>query len=350
MSMASKKSFLPERFRTVAVIEKSQIVAQHSIGGETRKIAMPVTFTPFASVKPCTARCQFCSEALVHKEATVLSASLRPKSTYGHQLRRAFQELRGLSVGLSLSGLEATAEKAWFLDVLQAAIEHEKAGGQFDEKILYSNGTGLAVAPGNQEVLKVLEDLELTRIEMSRHSPDLKRNDAIMRFRDQVAVSQLPNFEIAVRTSLQYVPVKLVCVIQRAGVETMEEVENYLNWAHSLGVDTVVFRELSRLHDLYKPNITAKYVESARLPIEPLVDEAFLNPAFEAQEITDGYYYWNAKFRWKKKMSAIFETSDYLLMKQLHHSDVIYKMVFHANGNLCADWYPNTRVLMEIPA
>jgi hypothetical protein len=34
-------------------------------------------------------------------------------------------------------------------------------------------------------------------------------------------------------------------------------------------------------------------------------------------------------------------------MKARHRSGVIHKFVFHANGNLCADWDPEREVLLR---
>jgi hypothetical protein len=346
-------SFLPEKFRQLGLIPnivKSHEKVKHQINHSLYEIGLPVSFTPFASVKVCSARCQFCSETLIHQHASQLSSSLRPSASYAKQLRTAMRELIGLKCDLSLSGLEATSDNAWLMDVLQAVREHEQHGGAFDDKVLYSNGTGLAPQIHDSlATLHALRDTELKRIEMSRHSPEQVKNDQIMRFRKGVSVAQTSIFEETVRRALNYVPVKLVCVVQKCGVETLDAIEAYLHWAHAMGVDTVVFRELSRLHDLYKMNATSRYVEDASIGIEALVDMAFVkSPSFEPLDITEGYYYWNVKFRWNKKVNAIFETSDYKIMKQLHLSDVIYKLIFHANGNLCADWDPNTRVLMSV--
>jgi hypothetical protein len=228
-----------------------------------------------------------------------------------------------------------------------ASEEHEADGGIFLDKILYSNGTGL----GDPSLLEALQRVRLSRIEMSRHSLDNAKNNAIMRFRNGVAVKETLQFEANIELALRFVPVKLVCVLQKGGVEVLEDVVSYLDWADQHGVDTVVFRELSRLHDLYKPNATAKYVESSRVAIEPLVDHARNDGRFTLQQVTNGYYYWNVMFAWRsssgRQISAIFETSDYLLMKKLHLSDVVYKLVFHANGNLCSDWDPNTGLLFQ---
>ncbi|MCC6954727.1 MAG: radical SAM protein, partial [Deltaproteobacteria bacterium] len=179
----------------------SQSTVRHVIGATLRDVAMPVTFTPFASVEPCTARCRFCSEALVYKHSTRLSATLRPASDYGRKLRRVLAELRGLRVGLSLSGLEATSNSEWLLDVLAAAEEHVRSGGEFVERVLYSNGTGLAEESSQDSVsvLHALQRIALTRVEMSRHSLHQERNDAIMRFNAGVAIRSNDVFERTVR-------------------------------------------------------------------------------------------------------------------------------------------------------
>ena len=46
-------------------------------------------------------------------------------------------------------------------------------------------------------------------------------------------------------------------------------------------------------------------------------------------------------------VDVTFETSDYTTMKDRHASGVVHKLVFHANGNLCGDWDPGTRVLLR---
>ena len=51
--------------------------------------------------------------------------------------------------------------------------------------------------------------------------------------------------------------------------------------------------------------------------------------------------------RWRDAVDVTFETSDYTEMKARHALDVIHKLIFHANGKLCADWDPNTRVLLD---
>lgn len=48
------------------------------IGGRRYRAALPITLTPYASVRPCSARCGFCSENLRTQSGGVAAAQLRP--------------------------------------------------------------------------------------------------------------------------------------------------------------------------------------------------------------------------------------------------------------------------------
>ncbi len=326
---------------------------EHRVEGEAWRVALPVTFTPFASARPCSARCVFCSETLRHRDAGRLAASLRPGPEYREGLARALAALRGLPLGISLSGLEATDDPDWLLGVLDVLERHERhPEGRVTEKVLYSNAAGLCAETSGAVLLPRLARYGLTRVEVSRHHPEPARNDAIMRFRPGQPVARREVFEAAVRATRGHVPVRLVCIVQRPGVATPEDVEAYLRWAvDALGVTDVVFREFSRLHGLYLPNATARTVERDRVPMDtllaPLLPGGEASADFQPLGVTHGYYYWNARLRWRERCDVTFEASDYEAMKVRHRSGVIHKLVFHANGNLCADWDPEREVLLR---
>jgi hypothetical protein len=324
----------------------------HPLEGRLWPVALPVTFTPFASARPCSARCVFCSETLRPHGAGRLSASLRPGPRYQEGLARALAALQGLPLGISLSGLESTDAPEWLLGVLDVLEAHERhPAGHVEEKVLYSNAAGLCAETSGGVLLPRLARYGLTRVEISRHHPEAPRNDAIMRFRPGQPVARQVVFEEAVRAARGHVPVRLVCIVQRTGVATPADVVDYLRWAvERLGVTDVVFREFSRLHGLYQPNATWRTIERERVPIESLLEPLLPDGPgsdFEPVDVTRGYYYWNARLRWRGQCSVTFEASDYQDMKARHHSGVIHKFVFHANGNLCADWDPEREVLLR---
>lgn len=344
---------IEQRFPGVEIddrIDEGAELVRHRIGGIDRTFSLPVTFTPFASAQPCSARCVFCSETLRHRDATVLSAGLRPGAGYFEGLARALAELRGLPFGLSLSGLESTDDPDWLERVLDLLDAHD---GPITEKVLYTNTAGLARETHGARLIPRLARFGLDRAEVSRHHREQAANDLIMRFRDGKPVAGNAVFERTVRELGAALPVRLVCVIQRTGVHDLAGVEGYLAWARDeLGVTDVVFREFSRLGDLYKPNAPLRTIARDRVPIEDLIDEIWSaagNPVagFTPIRHTRGYYYWNLRCRWRDAVDVTFETSDYELMKARHHSDRVYKMIYHANGNLCADWDPETAVLLR---
>lgn len=331
-----------------------ELLREHMLGGRKWAVALPVTFTPFASAQPCSARCVFCSETLWPRDSQRLSASLRPGPGYHEGLGRALAELRGLPLGISLSGLESTDVSEWLLGVLDVLEAHERhPEGRVEEKVLYSNAAGLSRETSGAVLLPRLARYGLTRVEISRHHHEAARNNGIMRFRPGQPIARQEVFEEAVRATREHVPVRLVCIAQRTGVSALEEVEAYLSWAvEQLGVTDVVFREFSRLHGLYRPNGTQRTIERDRVAIEsllePLLPEALRGHSdFEPVELTQGYYYWNVRLRWRGRCDVTFEASDYQEMKARHRSGVIHKFVFHANGNLCADWDPEREVLLR---
>jgi len=318
----------------------------HVLAGQRRRFAQPLTFTPYASARACSARCRFCSETLIDDTAAgPMSASLRPGAGYFDALRRALRALQGVPLSYSLSGLENTDDPDWFLALL--ATLGEAGGPTIEDRVLYSNGAGLA--SDGARLLPALRDFGLSWLEWSRHHDDAGANQAIMRFRDGEIVADGDVFAQALRAAHDAVPVKLVCIVQQGGIATAEDVCRYIDWARAQGVRTVIFREFSMLPARYRPNVTRRYIDGTRVAIDALLLACLAAPrfvgAFAPLALTGGYYFWNARWQGPDGMEVVFETSDYGAMRAHEESGDVYKLVFHANGNLCAGWQPSRDVL-----
>jgi hypothetical protein len=323
---------------------------EHPIAGRAFAFAMPVTFTPFASARACSARCVFCSETLIPADTTRMSASLRPGPGYFDDLDATLAALRPVPLGLSLSGLEATDDAPWLLRLLAALMDHERRGGRWTDRVLYSNGAGLYPGTTGERIVPRLQDLALTRVELSRHADHEAANMAIMRFRPGVLVAEQAIFEDTVRFVSRHLPVRLVCVVQEGGVASVDQVLRYAAWARALGVRDLVFRELSRIHGGYRPTRSLRIVDRRRVPIERLLAPLLARAGhgdLRADAVTVGYYYWNVRFTYAGDTALVLETSDYNVMKQQHRTDVIHKLVFHADGTLAADWDPDRQVILR---
>ncbi|KAF0977896.1 hypothetical protein FDP41_003218 [Naegleria fowleri] len=326
-----------------------------------------LTFTPFAFATICNANCQFCSENLQRKHLenskskknSSPSKRIRNYDQYFNGLERVFQLLDtiqktvgSLNMGLSLSGLEATSEPIWLERLCQLLSQYPSL---FDERVLYSNGSGFTLHENVVENYFHNSVPKFDRIELSRQHFDEATNQAIMRFEKSQPIRSNTNYEHIVRNVLPNIfgVVKNSCILSKQGISNVELIEQYLQWAISLNVHRVVFRELSIIsHEEYFDNSTKKWIDENRVSISSILSEICSSldhpsPKFEYLYSTVGYYYMNECYRYDDKIDVIFETSSYedLLSSFKQHPRIINKLIFHPNGNLTSDWNDHSQMI-----
>jgi hypothetical protein len=318
----------------------------HSIGGRTYRVAQPVTFTPYAAARACSARCLFCSENLRTQRGSAPASLLRPGPDYFRELERALRELEGLPLSYSLSGLETTDDADFMCALLDRLSRHAERS-PVEQRVLYSNGAGFA-GPERERLISRLCEFELSWLELSRHHFDAVQNQAIMRFRDGLSHRDGAGFDAMLVALCERLAVKLVCIVQRGGVDSAQALCGYLAWAKARGVRSVIVREFSKLDASYRQNGTARYIDSARIDVQALLLQTSnaLGDALSLHTVTAGYYFWNVIGSYQG-MEVIFEVADYAVMRAQHDSERVYKLVFHANGALCAGWEPDEHVLLD---
>lgn len=313
------------------------------IGDREWRIALPVTFTPYAAARPCSARCRFCSETLVARQGGQAASALRPGIDHHVALAAALRELRGLPLSLSLSGLEYTDDVDHCLATLAVLSAAGEQGPVIEERVLYSNGAGFA-GPRGEALIDAFDAFGLARLELSRHHDDALRNQAIMRFRDGETMANAEVFDRTLARVQARLPVRLVAIVQRQGLAHAGDVARYLEWAVARGVRSVVFREFSRLGDDYRAGASQRFIDRERIAMVPLVREILASRWLEPRRATEGYYFWNLHTSGPEGIEVIFESSDYVAM-HARHAEAVHKLVFHADGRLCAGWQPDRDVL-----
>ena len=321
---------------------------KHSIGGRSWQVIQPVTFTPYAAVQPCSGRCRFCSENLRETSVGRHASLLRPSEAYFRQLQQVLGELTGLPLSYSLSGLEMTDDLNWFLRLLAILLAHGQVS-PVEQKVLYSNASGFASLDTDKSLMDAMAKFGFSWVELSRHHYEERANQAIMRFRVSSEAVSNRTFVGSVAALQAVTDVKLVCIVQSGGVDSLDSMQRYLGWARSIGVRHVIFRELSLLDQRYRANATYRYIESARISVAKLM-QAYLaagdSQTVTLEQSTYGYYFRNLVIE-DNGLRITFESSDYTVLHDKHDSGRIYKLVFHANGNLCADWNPDRHVLFS---
>jgi hypothetical protein len=345
------RSFRDGRWRTF----EPPPPVERTLRGRAALLRPGLTFTPYANPTPCTARCAFCSEELLRVDGDRLTAhrTIEDHGRYFAGLDRAWRELEGFPMGLSLSGLEASSDGAWLLSLLALLDRHDAL---LPTRVLYSNGSGLC---SDDRLLPALARARFDRVELSRAHFDAKINQRIMRFNLGEPVRGAEAFARTVRRAqVEGVPVRLVCILNTDGVCTIEQVEDYLSHARALGVRSVVFRELSVLGDRYHDSRHSRWIDARRASVRALMER--IAPSDGADEchptlsnvrdgwalegVTAGYYYYNEVYR-REGVEVVLEGSSYVAHHDAVASGVVQKLVFHSSGDLCGDWVPNAQVL-----
>ena len=219
-----------------------------------------------------------------------------------------------------------------------------KVAGSWQERAGYTNAAGLAEKSLRNLIIDGLLKFGFDRIEVSRHHFDSNINQAIMNFRKYEKIMESDVFESVIKILNNQLPVTLVCIIQRDGISSYDQIENYLEWARRLGVSKVIFRELCDVPISYKNNRTFIKINLERKGIEKIVQSWLEKKGAKINYFINGYYFWNANFTYNRT-EVVFERSDYSTMNRNHSSDTIHKLVFFPNGNLCSGWEPYKQVL-----
>ncbi|RXD94434.1 hypothetical protein DB776_18250, partial [Xanthomonas perforans] len=137
--LARLRAAAPHLQRRVPLQDEASRWHALRIGARTYRAALPITFTPYASVRPCSAHCGFCSENLRQHGGGRAAATLRPGPAYFQQLSAVLQLLRDVPLSYSLSGLEMTDDAAW-LQTLLRTLATTPNGPRVEQRVLYSNG------------------------------------------------------------------------------------------------------------------------------------------------------------------------------------------------------------------
>lgn len=114
----------------------------------------------------------------------------------------------------------------------------------FAKVVLISNGARLAKLPAEELAtrLRELDEAGLSILAVSRHHADEEVNRGLMKLGTDTP--QLMRALAAQRASLQRLRPRLICVLQRGGIDNAAGIARYLEWAAAEGVGDVCFKEL----------------------------------------------------------------------------------------------------------
>ncbi len=241
------------------------------------------SFVPFNKVRPrsisilpvakaCQAKCKFCfSDFSVSAEPRKRALSAESIEASLAAAKKSGAERVVITGGgePTLVGFPAIN------DMITQASRH------FPGRItMITNGLTLAKLSPEARLQRML-DLDrsgLTVLAISRHHHDPKKNAYIMGI-DTQTENVLQTF-LENREKFKNLRLRLICVLQKSGVNSAEEVGNYVQWARSKGVMEVNFKELYVSTDresTYANSDFNIYSETNRVHLRTVLDFARQN-------------------------------------------------------------------------
>lgn len=291
----------------------------------------------------CNASCNFCVAQLryFHDGVDYIKPVIKDDKEYFERLDLMLDYVKSLKPSVSLTGGEPTldARLPKILDIL--------AAHKVRKRTITTNGSGLLkkVEGSNDTVLDRLICYKLKHLNISRAHYDEDVNEQIMKLENP----RLSNAELKeiVRISTDNgIRSRLSCILINDGIGTLDEMIKYMDWAESIRVDNVVFRQLMKFDEkVVKPGRIPDFCKEQTISLIPLWEAMDKDKRFSFTTQILGYYYYVEVFKYKS-IDMVSEMADLMLiekekersLKKTKGIPVIYELVFHPNGNLCGSW------------
>ncbi|MBN2153307.1 MAG: radical SAM protein [Candidatus Lokiarchaeota archaeon] len=302
------------------------------------------------SAATCNGNCSFCVEKL--RPASRGSSLIDVKRCIDDQayfiaLGKALRLVRPLDPSISITGGEPSIDPR-----LPRIISLVQKYG-FRKRTITTNGSGLLE---NGLVPKLVAG-GFEHLNISRAHADEARNQAIMQVDAPLANLDLRHvIELTRDTGLRP---RLSCVLLRGDVDCVDAITTYLDWAASMGVDNVVFRQLMA----FDPARCAEdpviaFSESHRIMLDPILREIYRDPAdhhhaFTFTKQVVGYYYYIEVYKYiptrGRTIDVVFENADLRFIdcdRSLPRQvPLVHELIFHPSGTLNSSWLPGEGIV-----
>nr|MDO8110966.1 radical SAM protein [Candidatus Sigynarchaeota archaeon] len=320
--------------------------------GHSYRVYGNVNFSIY-SAATCNGRCPFCVERIRPASHGRLLEHVKGSARdvdYFHALKQAFTMVRPLNPSLSITGGEPSIDPR--LPDIIALVENFG----FRKRTITTNGSGLL----RNGFIEALLAGGFNHLNISHAHFDENENQQIMRIDTPFRNKDLET--IVHKTSGTQLRPRLSCVLLKGEIDGLDAVVDYLEWAATMGVDNVVFRQLMK----FNPRECAadpviEFSEKNRVQLVPILCDVYQDPlnhhqSFEFTKQVVGYYYYVEVYRYTSKhgkaVDVVFENADLTYINRDQASPrpvpMIQELIFHPNGNLCKSWLPDEGIIAKL--
>lgn len=298
------------------------------------------------SAQACNAKCPFCVEELRPasrgRELMEHRKIERDDEVYFSRLNQVLSALVPLNPSVSITGGEPSKDPRLprILRLLQ--------GHGCRKRTITTNGSGLLDEREGSPLVDWIVSSGVKHLNISRAHIDQKRNAAVMVLKESLSDDEM--CEVVRRAFRGGSRPRLSCVLLEGQIDSLEGIVDYLEYARSLGVDNVIFRQLMKTDpNTMLRNHVVLYSDVKRVLLEGILDEISSDPRFSFQKQIMGYYYYVEVWRYFG-IDVVFEEADLAQLEVAKRSnrDVCHELVFHPNGVLASTWQPWDGVLYPV--
>ncbi|PRP93309.1 molybdenum cofactor biosynthesis protein A [Enhygromyxa salina] len=315
--------------------------------GQPRSIYANANFSVY-SAQVCNARCRFCVEELrpaSRGRALERQRSVEPDDErYFAALAASLEALRPLGPTISITGGEPSKDPR-LPRILALAQRYPSK-----RRSLTTNASGLLDVREGRRIIDHIVDAGVEHLNISRAHPDHEHNARLMVFREGLELEQLR--EVVATAARGGCRVRLSCVLVERAVDSLDKIRAYLDFAGSIGVDNVIFRQLMHVdRSSVAENFVVAFSDRRRTQLEPLLDQISEDPEFEFQRQIVGYYYYVEVWR-RRGIDVVFEEADLGQLERTKQTmpGLIHELIFHPNARLASTWQPWDGVLGPPPS
>jgi GTP 3',8-cyclase len=295
------------------------------------------------SAQQCNARCRFCVEELrpasrggaLEQQRSVEADDAR----YFSALAATLDALRPLAPTISITGGEPSKDPR-MPEILALTAKFPSK-----RRSLTTNASGLLDVHADRPLIDHIVDAGIEHLNISRAHPDHERNAKLMVLNEGLSLDELR--EVVRRAHAGACRVRLSCVLVDGAIDSLAKIREYLDFAGSVGVDNVIFRQLMHVdRDTVADNFVVKFSARRRTRLEPLLDQISADRAFEFTKQIVGYYYYVEVWRYGE-IDVVFEEADLAQLERTKQlmPGIIHELIFHPNAKLASTWQPWDGVL-----
>lgn len=293
----------------------------------------------------CNADCKFCVAQLryQHKNHMYQKPHIKDRDAYLKRLEEVLRIIRPLNPSVSITGGEPTLSPI-LIDVIKLINKYN-----FRKRTITTNGSGLLNVTNGDTILNHLINNKFDHLNISRVSNIDSLNRDIMRYNTEDSYCTMDMMkEILHITNNSSMNHRISCLLLKESVNSVEKMKEYIDFYASLGANNFIFRELMDYDKTAINTEIMRYCDANKIKLYDIWHQFKDYPEFKPYLNILGYYYYVEIYKYKG-MTVASESADLNIQdrEKKMHPDVVYEMVFHNNGNLCAGWIDNAEIIDE---